>query len=101
MKQSLSGFTVAIYVAIYCGNICGNLLWQYMFPLMNLILNNQENLHKSLSLYSINAGNMHYFHRTVPTLHVFRKGHSNPDIKYSRVYCLASQVLGTERHNLK
>jgi len=68
---------------------------------MNLILNNQEKLHKNLSLYSVNTGNKHQFHKRVPTFHVFRKGHYNASIKYSRIYCLASQVSGTDRHNLK
>jgi hypothetical protein len=68
---------------------------------MNLILNNQEKLNKNSFLYSVNTGNKHYFQRTVPTLHVFIKGHSNASIKYSRIYCLALQASGTDRHNLK
>jgi hypothetical protein len=35
-----------------------------MSPLMNFILNNQENLRKNSSVCSINTGNKNYFQRT-------------------------------------
>jgi hypothetical protein len=56
---------------------------QYIFSLINFILNNQENFQTNSSIHSTDTSNKHHLHRPNSNLSCFQKIHSMPVSEFS------------------
>jgi len=73
---------------------------EYIFTLMNTVVNNQEHIHTNSAIHSVNTRDRDHLHRPNATFHVFRKVHTMLASKYSTVYHQLWDVLWTRRHSL-
>jgi IS1 family transposase len=74
---------------------------QYIFSLLNVFVNNQENFQTNSSVHSINTRNKHHLHRPIANLSCFQKSSFYSGIRISAVYHIVSQILRLKRYNLK
>jgi hypothetical protein len=71
---------------------------QYIFSIMNFIINNQENFQAHSSVHSINTRNKHNLHRTTANLSYFLKSTFCAGIN---IFNSLPLTLTNLRHNLK
>ena len=58
---------------------------QYILPLMNVIINNQENFETNLLIHNINTKNKHHLLDQILTYLVFKQGHCVLESKFPTV----------------
>jgi hypothetical protein len=76
-------------------------LRQYIYSLMNFLVNNQDNLQKIHQYAVLIQGISTVFIHQLPTYHAFRKVRSILASEFSTVYHAVSQILRMKRPNLK
>jgi hypothetical protein len=60
--------------------------YEYIFTLMNLIVNNQELFQKNSAIHNVNTRNRDHLHIQSPTFHFFKKAHTMLASKCSTIY---------------
>jgi IS1 family transposase len=74
---------------------------QYVFLLMNLIVNNQEIFQTDSSIHSINTRNKHHLHRSNANLSCFQKSAFYTGIKIFNSLLLSPTSLWNEKAQFK
>jgi len=71
---------------------------EYIFTLMNYVVNNQELFQTNSAIHSVNNRSRDHFHRPISNLSCCQKSASYAGSKSSTVHHHISEVLGIKRH---
>jgi hypothetical protein len=66
---------------------------EYIFSLMNFVVNNQEHFQTNSAIHNVNTRNRDLLHRPIANVSCFKKVHNILAPKYSTVYHPVSKVL--------
>jgi hypothetical protein len=69
---------------------------EYMFSLMNFIVNNQDNFQTNSAVHNVRTRNKHYLRRPIAKSY-FQEVHAVLASKFSTICHLVSKVLGIKR----
>ena len=98
LQKKLIRIMVSAHTRTPCRSLFKNLEilpvpWQYIFSLMNFLVDNQENFKTNSSVHSINTRNKDHFHRPFTNLSCFQKSAFYSGIRiFNSLHHIVSQI---------
>jgi IS1 family transposase len=98
--------TVRITAGVKSRNSCRNLfmrleilppLCEFIFTLMNFVVNNQQHFQTNSAIHSVNARNRNHLHRPTAKLSCFQKIANYPDIKINSLPSNLRSLMNKQR----